>query len=573
MEKNTIKHFKQIIHLAVGRCNMICLIVLAVLCTAKDLAGVITLAYATDQVMAQTNVMQALLLMAVTMLVGVAIAGANRYVLGQISAQVRRNLLQQYEQKMLRIQLQELEKMDSGKLLTEFTGDIEKLGRWVTFTLPKMLELAAYLVGAICYSLTQNIVLTLTVMPAVAIITPILLKIVRHLSVIIQTERAVSDKTVSKISSLFYGLEFVKTYTLEDQMEQTVDALLDQKKKQDYSASLHRGLSKAISYFISYLPGLLSGAAGGYFLLKGYITTGFLIGFIQMMMGRISYAFPQIGSFLSDTREAAVYAARVTDFLNAPEELPLDNTVSAQPHGAFPDEPVIVFDSVSFGYDGREELLHEISFRIERGQKVAFVGPSGCGKSTILKLIMGYYPDRYRGSIRIMGEELSEVNPSSLRDQIAPVFQENPLFSGTVQENLQMSGSSDNLAQVASQMGFDEAFLTSETGERGIMLSGGQRQRVAIARGLLKDAPIYLLDEPLASLDNVTEQALLKEFSIVLKGRTTVMVEHRYEAVLDADYIFFLEHGRIIERGTHASLLKLGGAYAAMYQRQARKGV
>ena len=533
---------------------LLALIFVSILCVAKDLGGVITLAIATDRVISGSGVPQAFSAMAIVMLSGILIVALDRYVKGRVILQLRQQLLKQYEEKLLTIRMEELENMQPGQLLSQYTGDIQKIGNWFERTLPQIIQLIFYLLGGLGYAFSQSVSLTLSVVPAVAIAMPVLMHIVKKLDNSVSKERKVADKAVHKVGELLTGLEFIKTYNLEETMGASIDQQLAEKEMQDLRTARNKGSMNAVSYFISYLPGIFAGLLGGWYLMQGRITAGFLVGFIQIIMGRVAYALPQFADYLASSRESEVYAARILEYLRKADESTLAATRQKLAVPA-----LIEFSHVRFTYPGRSEVLSDLSFTVHRGEKVALVGPSGCGKSTILRLALGYYADQYEGSIRLFGTELRDYAPAALREKLAPVFQDNFLFAGTVQENLAMLGEPE---AVASTMGFSDSMLARDVGDGGNMLSGGQRQRVAIARALMKEAEVYLLDEPMASLDHVTQSQLCAELKRVLAGRTQLMVEHRYEAIMDADRIYYIDGGRVVEQGRHEELMARGGLYA-----------
>ncbi len=238
----------------------------------------------------------------------------------------------------------------------------------------------------------------------------------------------------------------------------------------------------------------------------------------------------------------------------------------------------VVFDGVSFAYDPRREVLHDISFEIPAGHKVALVGPSGGGKTTVGRLLFRFY-DPLAGTVRLDGEDAPGVTQASLRAAIGVVPQDTILFNDTIRENIEFGrpgASRDDVVRAArlAQIhdfvaGLPDGYDTV-VGERGLKLSGGEKQRVAIARAVLKRPRIYLFDEATSALDSHTEQAIQNSLAEVSHGTTTLVIAHRLSTIVDADQILFIDLGRIVERGSHAELLARGGAYAALWQRQQR---
>ncbi|MCB2066515.1 MAG: ABC transporter ATP-binding protein/permease [Erythrobacter sp.] len=242
--------------------------------------------------------------------------------------------------------------------------------------------------------------------------------------------------------------------------------------------------------------------------------------------------------------------------------------------------PTVVFDNVSFGYDRDRQILHGLSFEAPAGAHVALVGPSGAGKSTIGRLLFRFY-DPWEGRVLIDGQDIREVTQASLRQAIGIVPQDSVLFNDTIGYNIgygQPWGHDDPTPEQLRQAAADAAILPfieglpkgfdTEVGERGLKLSGGEKQRVAIARTLLKNPPILLLDEATSALDSRTEQDILATLRRVSEHRTTIAIAHRLSTIADSDIINVMDGGRIVEQGSHGDLLRLGGLYAAMWNRQ-----
>jgi ATP-binding cassette, subfamily B, heavy metal transporter len=237
---------------------------------------------------------------------------------------------------------------------------------------------------------------------------------------------------------------------------------------------------------------------------------------------------------------------------------------------------VVRFERVGFGYDADRTILHDISFEIPAGKTVAVVGPSGSGKSTLARLLFRFY-DVNAGRINIDGQDIREVTQQSLRQAIGIVPQDTVLFNDTVEYNIAYGRPGAGLAEVegAAKAAHIHNFIVSTpkgydtmVGERGLKLSGGEKQRVAIARTLLKNPPVLIFDEATSALDSANERAIQEELRSAARNKTALVIAHRLSTVVDAHQILVMEHGRILERGSHAELLELDGRYADMWRLQ-----
>jgi ATP-binding cassette subfamily B protein len=325
----------------------------------------------------------------------------------------------------------------------------------------------------------------------------------------------------------------------------------------------------------------LSYALGGYMVLEGQTTLGVLLALVQLNNPVQFFVF-SLGGTVSRIQGALAAGDRILGLLDAdvepqrcppPAEAP---ALAAAPVAAGASEPVLEFRDVIFSYGDEAPILQDISFDIQEGQVTAFVGPSGSGKSTIFRLLMGHYPAG-SGSISVFGTPIHAYALSELRDLSAFVPQDAYLYSGSVLENIRYgkpdASEEDIVAAARASYAHDFILELPEgydtlVGERGARLSGGQRQRIAIARALLKNAPILLLDEATSALDSESEALVQQALNVLMRGRTTIAIAHRLSTIENADVIYVVESGRVVDRGKHQDLVEKDGLYRYLYELQ-----
>jgi ATP-binding cassette subfamily B protein len=293
---------------------------------------------------------------------------------------------------------------------------------------------------------------------------------------------------------------------------------------------------------------------------------------VNAMMIQLYQPLNFMGTLYRETRQAIVDIEKMFAILSQQPEIA--DRLSAR--DLVVNEGRIVFDDVCFAYDPQRPILRGVSFEAPPGATIAIVGPSGAGKSTISRLMFRFYEPQ-SGRILIDGQDISEVTQVTLREAIGMVPQDTVLFNDSIAYNIRYGrwdASKDEVREAARLAQIDDFIrrvpggYDAQVGERGLKLSGGEKQRVAIARTILKGPPILILDEATSALDSFTEHEIQEALARVSRGRTTLVIAHRLSTVVDADEILFLDHGRIVERGTHEQLLAKGGAYAAMWSRQ-----
>ena len=356
-----------------------------------------------------------------------------------------------------------------------------------------------------------------------------------------------------------FGRESYETEKVNERNFEHVQAML---KALKYSAIFHPSVE-----FISSLGSVLVVGFGGWIAYKGGLSVADIVAFLlylSLFYGPIT----GLANLLENMQQSLAGAERVMAVLEAPCEI--KDKADAVPLTNVQGD--IRFEDVSFSYDGKTDVLKNVSFHCEPGKMLALVGPTGVGKTTLTQLISRFY-EPTSGVVRIDGHSVADVTLESLRRNISPVLQDTFLFNGTIAENIGYAvpdASMEEIREAAIAANIHEDIMMmpdgydTQVGERGLRLSGGQKQRVAIARAILRRSPIVILDEATASVDVETEQQIQKAIAGIAGSRTIIAIAHRLSTIRNADKILVIEDGLITEEGTHSELVALGGSYARM---------
>ena len=458
-----------------------------------------------------------------------------------------------------------------GDLLTRLTSDVQSIQDVLVMALPMLLLSVMIVIGMILVLLLINPIfglLGLVIALCVYFILRLYLRTIKQVAR--QTRRQEGDANAVAQENLL-GIRVVQAFGMEAHAKQRYkESIARALHFGEISAALQSGLPSMLSLMTD-VGNLLVLGAGGMLVIQGWISIGDLLVFSSYL--RTMYSpLRQLGKFSNTFTRASASSERVVDLLQTvPAIVDIPGAKPApQLRGS------ITFDHVSFGYDPQIPVLHDLSFSIQQGMTVALVGHTGAGKSSILHLLQRFY-DPQEGQICVDGQDIRTCTLASLRQQIALVPQEPMLFRASVRENIMYGRPQATEAQIiaAAQEANADSFIRrlpqgydTILEERGVGLSGGERQRLAIARAMVRQAPLLLLDEPTVGLDAQSEQSVVEALARLMVGRTTVISAHRLSTIQGADLILVIDEGRIVEMGTPAELVAARGYYYRLYALQ-----
>ena len=493
------------------------------------------------------------------------------FVMTGISNDVTYNLRKDISKNINRLPLNYFESRTNGEILSRVTNDVDTLQMSLNQSMTQLITSVTTIIGVLFMMLSINVWMTLAALLILPVSMVIINFVMKHSQKYFRDQQNYLGKVNGQIEENYGGHNVVKVFN----KEQDVVAEFEKDNKKLYESAwksqFFSGMMMPVMQFVGNLGYVMVAFLGGIFTIKGSIEVGDIQSFFQYIRN-FTNPIQQIAQVVNLLQSSAAASERVFEFLEEPEEQQTaENPVSVK--NLTGD---VQFEHVSFGYNPDKIIIHDFSADITDGQKIAIVGPTGAGKTTMVKLLMRFY-DVNSGEIMVDGHNIKDFNRSELREMFGMVLQDTWLFSGTIMENIRYGrlDATDEEVIAAANAAHIHNFIMQQPGgyqmvldEETSNISQGQKQLLTIARAILADNKILILDEATSSVDTRTEMRIQKAMNNLMKGRTSFVIAHRLSTIKDADLILVMKDGDIIEQGNHKELLEKGGFYAELYNSQ-----
>lgn len=502
--------------------------------------------------------------------VSAACSFVQGWMMTSVSQRTCYGLRRQIAEKIDRLPVGYFERTSTGDVLSRITNDVDTLGQSLNQGVTQLITSATTMIGVLVMMLSINVEMTLIALLVIPLSLILVRVVVKRSQRYFRAQQKKLGEINGQIEETFSGQAIVRAFNKEDAalaaFRETNEALYQSAWRSQFLS----GLMMPVMSFVSNLGYVAVAIAGAVFAVQGRITVGDIQAFIQYVKN-FTQPITQLAQVANVLQQMAAAAERIFEFLEAPEE------ASGQPKAKAADvSSDVEFDHVRFGYDPEHLVISDFSARVGEGQTVALVGPTGAGKTTMVKLLMRFY-DVDGGAIRIGGHDVREFSREDVRSQFGMVLQDTWLYNATVRENIRYGrlDATDAEVEAAAKAAFADHFIRTlpegydtVINEDASNISQGQRQLLTIARAILADRRMLILDEATSSVDTRTEGRIQAAMDNLMRGRTSFVIAHRLSTIRNADLILVLQKGDIVEQGTHAELLAANGAYAKLYNSQ-----
>ena len=514
-----------------------------------------------------------LIILLVMYLVSALFHFGQSWIMSGLSQKVCYDFRRQISEKINRLPLAYFEKRTVGEVLSRITNDVDTLGQSLNQSITQLITSCTTMVGVLIMMLSISPKMTLIALLILPVSMILVMLVVKISQKYFKSQQRFLGVVNGQVEEVYSGHNVIKAFNRESAVQEEFDAANNRLFESAWKSQFLSGLMQPIMMFVGNLGYVAVAVAGSVFAARGVITIGDIQAFIQYVKN-FTQPIQQLAQVSNMLQSMAAAAERVFEFLNEPEE----QQTALPEHRADPAiiDGQVSFDHVRFGYTPEKTIIHDFTCNVKPGQKVAIVGPTGAGKTTMVKLLMRFY-DVDSGAITLNGHNVKDFDRSALREGFGMVLQDTWLFQGTIMENIRYGrlDATDEEVIAAARAACADHFIRTlpggyqmELNEDASNVSQGQKQLLTIARAILADNRILILDEATSSVDTRTEQRIQTAMDNLMRGRTSFVIAHRLSTIKDADLILVMRDGDIVEQGTHDELLAAGGFYADLYNSQ-----
>ena len=488
-----------------------------------------------------------------------------------ISQKMCFRMRKEISEKINRMPLDYFESRTVGEVLSRITNDVDTLGMSLNQSVTQVITSVTTVIGILIMMLSISPLMTLMAVILLPLAGILVFTVVRFSQKYFVAQQEYLGKVNGQVEEVYSGHNIVRAFNREEAVLEEFNKTNDKLYTSAWKSQFLSGLMQPIMGFVGNLGYAGVAVAGGMLAIRGSIQVGDIQAFIQYVR-QFTQPISQMAQVSNMLQSMAAAAERVFEFLGEPEE---EQTVADPVHLEHP-EGRVTFEHVRFGYKPDKIIIHDFNCEVEPGQTVAIVGPTGAGKTTMVKLLMRFY-DVNSGAIKVAGHNVKDFNRGELRELFGMVLQDTWLFKGTIMENIRYGrlDATDEEVIAAAKAAHAHRFIQTlpggyqmELNEEASNVSQGQKQLLTIARAILADNRVMILDEATSSVDTRTEQQIQEAMNRLMMGRTSFVIAHRLSTIRDADLILVMKDGDIVEPGTHEELLAKNGFYADLYNSQ-----
>ncbi|MGN0701605.1 MAG: ABC transporter ATP-binding protein [Lentihominibacter sp.] len=505
------------------------------------------------------------------------------WIMAKVSQNVIYTLRKRMSEKLDRLPLKYFDRVTYGEVQSRMINDVETINQTLTASITQMITAVITIVGILVMMLNISLTMTLAAMVVIPASMIIIKLVVGKSQKHFRNQQEYLGKVNGHVEEMFSGHDIVKAFNREEISRSEFNEYNDKLCESAWKSQFFSGMMMPLTQLVGNLAYVMVCFLGGYLALQGRITIGQIQAFIQYVRS-FNQPMQQVANIANQLQSTAAAAERIFELLEEEEEQDAATTAGEDDGDTesgcgdlTPDVAGdVVFRNVSFGYLPEEPIIKNFSFEAKAGQRVAIVGPTGAGKTTLVKLLMRYY-ELDSGEIFVDGRDIRSMTRHELRSRFGMVLQDTWLNSNSIKDNIRYGradASDEDVVRAAKAAHADHFIRTLPGGydmkinEEATNISAGQKQLLTIARAILADAPILILDEATSSVDTRTERIIQKAMNNLMEGRTSFIIAHRLSTIRDADHILVLDQGDIVEQGNHDELLAAGGFYAKLYNSQ-----